>query len=116
MDTSEKYIKMCDCPEIQEKHLFVKGDYYIRKGLPDSLGIFITDWNINQKQQLLNLAIPFLWLPRQDELQRMLEEKALKYQFGKIVWFITRIDDFAHYIITNVPESSILWSSSGSPL
>ena len=56
MDTSETYIKMCDCPEIQElmprvhsQHEFYKtGDIVMKK--------------------------PFVWLPRQDQLQEMVLE------------------------------------------
>lgn len=36
-------------------------------------------------------------LEHQDQLQAMVEEKALKHQFGKILWLTTRISDFVHY-------------------
>ena len=54
MDTSEQYIKMCDCPEIQDnrkQHMEDWGDFChpTRKG-------------------------EFIWLPRQDQLQRMVQE------------------------------------------
>jgi len=64
VDTSETYIKMCDCPEIQRqgtrpRNLIDNSDY---------ASILIGDGSYNN---------PFhrVWLPRQDQLQEML----LKY-------------------------------------
>jgi len=59
MDTSETYIKMCDCPEIQEGHgelTWIQEDF--------------CGWK-NKK---------LLWLPRQDQIQEM-----LGYAIGALV-------------------------------
>jgi len=57
MDTTKEYIKMCDCPEIQVQ----VGEYdehnYIHLGDDFGLG------NLNDQ----------VWLPRQDQLQEMIE-------------------------------------------
>ena len=56
MDTSEQYIKMCNCPEIQSRELKFAGIYsfYNYDFLPD------------------------MWLPRQDQIQEMLPENNCK--------------------------------------
>jgi len=66
MDTSEQYIKMCDCPEIQEgwkptdgDFLSCHGEIYVRMDSD-----FITcDAHKNEGCH---------WLPRQDQLQEMI--------------------------------------------
>lgn len=50
MDTSKEYIKMCDCPEIQE----------VREKYEDSNSFYV------------NNNIDNAWLPRQDQLQDLL--------------------------------------------
>lgn len=54
MDKTEKYIKMCDCPEIQDGHKCDDGDYYYWESSHDTKSI---------------------WLPRQDQLQDMVFTK-----------------------------------------
>lgn len=67
MDTSETYIKMCDCPEIQGKWQYQRGDWYAwSEGLkwfacPDTADDFIGFEGSCGKT----------WLPRQDQLQEM---------------------------------------------
>lgn len=66
MDTTEKYIKMCEgAEEIQESHDFLKAD-----GIP---GIHINkegDWYFGKA--IAHNAMKNIWLPRQDQLQGML--------------------------------------------
>ena len=66
MDTSETYIKMCDCEEIQE--LAFKGcrnsrDYWYEKSRDGDI-------------------VEVIWLPRQDQLQEMVGG----YSAGHIDW------------------------------
>ena len=79
MDTSKEYIKMCNCPEIQE-HNIVDGDYYAVQSLvnnpPDEMACIIPKYT----------AVTFcdycdkiddnivIWLPWQDQLQDMVED------------------------------------------
>ena len=53
MDTSREYIKMCDCPEIQGT---------------------IHDWRDRKSwSALIEERDEFIWLPRQDQIQDMLQ-------------------------------------------
>ncbi len=76
MDESEKYIKMCDCPEIQE-HMIADGDMFYRvykfsiSGndyiLPQTgiMGIYDSEFHNS-------VITKTIWLPRQDQLQEMI--------------------------------------------
>ena len=75
MDTSETYIKMADCEEIQEYRTTVGlkyGDYYHRKDMfPQHVDIFPdSGWALNGQ-----IVYGFIWLPRQDQLQAMVGGK-----------------------------------------
>ena len=60
MDTSETYVKMCDCPEIQKQK-------------PEgSQGEFIYCEGKAYQEMDDRPLTPFIWLPRQDQLQEML--------------------------------------------
>ena len=61
MDMSETYIKMCDCPEVQEQDC---GGLY-KMGTPFGDVLFYT----NDKKGCSDDA----WLPRQDQIQEMCE-------------------------------------------
>ncbi len=71
MDTSEQYIKMCDCPEIQGDKVAIRDkDYFI---------------SVETKE-----GAYLVWLPRQDQIQEMLKahyQKHLKilYDFSLTV-------------------------------
>jgi hypothetical protein len=110
MDTSETYIKMCDCPEIQdlrpvgEEYIdgdwYKMGDHYTRDLKPGFEILEVTkdpDWFENDKYFESARTITFepmvverttgydnsswlperdegdIWLPRQDQLQEMLD-------------------------------------------
>ena len=65
MDTSKEYIKMCDCPEIQNKVLKF-GDFFLFR---DGGDIFIFPQGC--EQIIKYPARDRIWLPRQDQLQEM---------------------------------------------
>ncbi len=74
MDTSETFIKMCDCEEIQaqrENNVYYGGEY-----VADWRGDKIT--GVSYHPQLIStVAAPYklTWLPRQDQLQKMVKNK-----------------------------------------
>jgi len=73
MDTSETYIKMCDCPEIQEgKKSVERGDYWCWKSYPERVyfhsGKYPLEMFYSRNERDGNNKI---WLPRQDQLQEM---------------------------------------------
>ena len=73
-NTTELYIKMCDCPEIQGRHL-EGGDFYAINGRTNivkwsdqkcvSGGEGLTTNLVHHRRNLV------IWLPRQDQLQEM---------------------------------------------
>ena len=72
MDTSEKYVKMCEMAfELQESHSFLKAG-----GI---LGIHIDNegnWYFGKKTAYN--AMENIWLPRQDQLQEMVLSAPIK--------------------------------------
>ena len=90
MDTSETYIKMCDCPEIQEQWKwpgrqqskvspivfneedYYEGDYIVRE---DKLGLYIRDIYCSScSLEKMKENEEIIWLPRQDQIQEMTTE------------------------------------------
>ena len=79
MDTSEQYIKMCDCPEIQDIFAarpkacygkWIPGDFFYRWDAKES-GVYekvADDEGYYYNDKLDNAT----WLPRLDQLQEML--------------------------------------------
>lgn len=77
MDTSETYIKQCDCPEIQEMRwerppwgsfkTLEKGDFYVRFGDKRHISIYDGDTD--------DLFDENIWLPTQSDLQEMVRDK-----------------------------------------
>ena len=66
MDTSEQYIKMCDCEEIQgQRHRFEQelAEY---SGIWGMRGVYVPPTHL-----VGNQPKPLIWLPRQDQLQEM---------------------------------------------
>ncbi len=88
MDTSETYIKMADCPEIQEQWQYDGGDFYVHRFWKEDGEQFAG------KEIVLNLCEScnvidscggtkvgeyspkgkYIWLPRQDQLQEIYGE------------------------------------------
>lgn len=85
MDTSEQYIKMCDCPEIQDYHYkandysdgFVEGEYYA--DFNDMRGINTQEesyWEANifcEEYPRPWGTCKHIWLPTQSQLQEMVD-------------------------------------------
>ena len=94
MDKSEIYIKMADCPEIQDREFGEEGDIVVvRKHLSDYNG-----WQEYRKGSIevvgndgeYDISNPnkdnFIWLPRQDQLQEMVGG-----------WTLELLDRFHHF-------------------
>lgn len=66
MDTSETYIKMCDCPEIREYKgdISFKGSWY---AFGEERHIYVND---NSPVMFYGIH-PVIWLPTQSQLQEM---------------------------------------------
>ncbi len=69
MDTSETYIKMCDCPEIQEQHEYRHGGYFVAGGTDKTQPFMTSDMDGNWYIKPDRMRT--IWLPRQDQLQEM---------------------------------------------
>lgn len=89
MDTSETYIKMCDCPEIQNEEVRSKG-YQLR---PPSEGDFYAykrygkyKWqsviDYSRKHSMMGHPV---YLPRQDQIQEMFGEVANLRHFSGLI-------------------------------
>ena len=80
MDTSETYIKMCDCPEIQGWKMFKYNDIHSQHSQKDFVSFSHTKPNVWEN---------IVWLPRQDQIQEMLIEKNriadLKNRFNSFI-------------------------------
>jgi len=114
MDTSEQYIKMCDCPEIQgQKENFENGDWFawfesVAGGKRGDLVIAIvgtTYYEFTRKEAIgraggdyfrlstvgfdegdceLGWKDKIIWLPRQDQIQEMYSKIVPQMQLSQI--------------------------------
>lgn len=87
MDTSSEYIAMCDCDEVQSQWGYKEGDWVHEKKFtrnPPSTTLFCLDRDIKDdyfgdnwatfEEQIEDLKkSEAVWLPRQDQLQDMLQ-------------------------------------------
>ncbi len=95
-DRSKEYIKMCDCPEIQEQERDGHNSYFV-------CGEHHLDMTKDADEyfhHLIKCKEKLIWLPRQDQLQEMVWGKLGDYCTNKIsslawgVWdFYLRADD-----------------------
>ena len=69
MDTSPEYIKMCDCPEIQGKWQYRRGDWHAFREGDEWMTCCDTADNFIGFEG----SCGAVWLPRQDQLQEMVE-------------------------------------------
>jgi hypothetical protein len=93
VDTSEQYIKMCDCPEIQDGWKPKPGDF-TSEGIvmylycsPLYMGVRTDTAEIFR---IIKEGEKVIWLPRQDQLQEMAypDGKMAIDQLGNVVsWF-----------------------------
>lgn len=93
MDTSDLYIKMCDCPEIQEQAKYEIYNYFIDvdRGLLADGYDYIRSMNNLMKER------EYVWLPRQDQIQEMLKTNILdllnkfyKFAFDDLSWMFNK--------------------------
>ena len=74
MDTSETYIKQCDCPEIQEGHEWNDGDFFAEKS-GKRYFVDVCYYCAGCQQEFGgdggNIKDSSIWLPRQAQLQEM---------------------------------------------
>ena len=83
MDTSEEYIKMCDCPEIQLGEIFMVQPYRD--------GNFCWD-KVNKKIRVDSCPggeNTSVWLPRQDQIQEMMGFKYAGPGYIRKLWDFT---------------------------
>ena len=95
MDTSEKYIEMCEkaYDEIQRDHKYNWGDYWSETVNDKSVGV--------HRYPITPKFICDVWLPTQDQLQEMLgfplkEDRGQLYEVGLIDLFVSFTFDW-HY-------------------
>ena len=72
MDTSETYIKMCDCPEIQEQAQYEIFNYFICVQTGQIRFSHINDYDYMKNMNMLQKEREYIWLPRQDQIQQMI--------------------------------------------
>ena len=73
MDTSPKYIEMCDCEEIQSQAIYVVYNFFIDAKTLALRFSDITDYDYMKTMNALHTEREYLWLPRQDQIQEMFE-------------------------------------------
>ena len=78
MDLSKEYIKMCDCPEIQDGWEPTRGDNYILgDAMPNNkhFAVIVLGccWEkcSGCRYEVEDLKAECIWIPRQDQLQEM---------------------------------------------
>lgn len=76
MDTSEQYIKMCDCPEIQDRKI---RNLYMKTFHTGDTRFYIANWDggdiyFSRTYPQRNPQSD-IWLPRQDQLQEKVWDK-----------------------------------------
>ena len=90
MDTSETYIKMGDCPEIQEfKPEFLEGEFVYHRGDGSSEADQAGEW-------LPDFDEYYIWLPRQDQLQAMADGT------GGFYHTLRELQGFAQSVINDI--------------
>ncbi len=105
MDTSETYIKMCDCEEIQE-----------HKPIPS----FSENWSMTQIDNYFidnrgnwwaEERLNGIWLPRQDQLQEMMIPEPYRDFRNLLSFFFAWIDwqDDADHNLTQAQSMEQLW-------
>jgi len=99
MDTSEVYIKMCSCPEIQDNWKPRDGDYYYWS-VEDKVLIAYTeqrsDYIVKHPEQWDFLGGKrVIWLPRQDQIQAMFDTEGYLALLGNLEYWMDDVDNQA---------------------
>ena len=105
MDKSKEYIKMCDCPEIQKNHNQKIGDRQIDNDSDETNESYIVT-ALGSLGENVPCYPHEIWLPRQDQLQEMVEDNVYNFVF-----------DFYHFVMklcrkqknTSLPSMEQLW-------
>ncbi len=86
MDTSEIYINMCDCPEIQKQWKLQNGDFFydIRISIGNGVCPYMIGYEGKHFDEFGEYAdVEFCtWLPRQDQIQEMIDDDPM-YKKGQ---------------------------------
>ena len=83
MDKTEQFIKMSDCPEIQEQWKIDKYDFAIKR----SGYVLVSTSRIRNKAW-------YIWLPRQDDIQAMMEWGVVRL-VEQLYHFLSRQIDYS---------------------
>ena len=83
MDTSEAYVKMCDCPEVQGWKMFKYNDIHSQHSQKDFVSFSHTKPNVWKK---------IVWLPRQDQIQETMPGLDAFQKIYKLAEYIERND------------------------
>jgi hypothetical protein len=86
----DEYIKMCNCPEIQDRHEWKDGDYYtcttyFTNRTPRTqveIGIYCSSCESDYPPPQFPKEH---WLPRQEDIQGMLKDDSLDIMFPHVV-------------------------------
>ena len=102
MDTSKTYIKMCDCPEIQEGHEHGEPDYIAGK-LDNESWYVVTYCDEHTPYEGI-----WRWLPRQDQLQEMVIESLTAslhdgFEHRRLIVLTGRFRDFVSHCFPEEP-------------
>ena len=85
MDTSETYIKMCDCPEIQDKavdRVKADGGWLHTSAVGSLVNAIAKDGEVFT---FINSDYVDIWLPHQEQLQKMVVG-CFKEHWGKAIY------------------------------
>jgi len=86
MDTSEEYIKMCDCPEIQGEWAFPCFSDWVYNFRECLTGQLVNPQEGDTQEIIENN----LWLPRQDQIQKMMGYEIPIYALAPFATFLWR--------------------------
>ncbi len=105
MDTSEQFIKMCDCPEIQEGHEYAYGDWGLIKQNDGEIKSHVATFG-EYSEPIYGMmsdsgcgccsgsAETSVWLPRQDQLQELVDYGSRREEEERFhIWFLTQYYD-----------------------
>lgn len=91
MDTSETYIKMCDCEEIQDEWQFKDGDFCVDLEIHgQNLYVLSKDWRPDFSES------GFTWLPRQDQIQEVMNWGYVKF-YEQMYHFVGKLVSHGKY-------------------
>ncbi|KKM71280.1 hypothetical protein LCGC14_1432190 [marine sediment metagenome] len=110
MDTSETYIKMCDCPEIQENRPEHGGDFFHEHGWFDCTPQIYCDCRKGEFDSR-HFKTNYVWLPRQDQLQGMVAPESKETELYPIAKLLNGFFDFtkAYKFGEHAPTMEQLW-------